>query len=674
MCGITGFFINKTNYATADKLIEEMCWTLGHRGPDGWGTYLSAEMAIGHTRLSIVDLAAGMQPMLTDRFVIAYNGEIFNYIELREQLINEGVRFSTHCDTEVVLKAYELYGSRAFPMFNGQFAMIIWDRQEKKAILARDRYGIRPLYVLDFQGSFYFASEMKAFDVIDGFRRSLDVPNVFQHGLLWNTVGDATVYQNIRSVPGGTYEIYTPGKQPQKFRYYEIGESPATIPPSFAEAKEQFADLLLDAVKLRLRSDVPVAAYLSGGIDSSVVSYLVAQTTKKRFKTFSVAFEDKEFDESSYQDEMVNYLGTEHYSQQITYETVESNLLDAVYHMERPVFRTAPVPLFLLSRKVNSNDIKVVLTGEGADEVLFGYDSFKELKLLDFWNRNPSSRCRPQLIKKLYPHLQHFSNPKQFGLMKMYYEGFLTEYDNEMSGLNIRIHNNKILANLFNKDYSISFDKELLRENIRSILPDNFHSWSILQQNHFLEMKSLLAGYLLSSQGDRMSMAHSVEGRYPFLDHRLVEQVFHLPDTYKLKVFSQKYLLTETFKQAIPDSIIHRPKRPYMAPDLKSFYRNGALTEQVDHFLSDEKIDEYGIFDKKYVRRFVNKFRNKTIEDIGYRDNMIATFLLSAQMAVYWAGNPKRKPLSRKLKEVEIIDNQQEQEELWHHRKSRTSC
>lgn len=657
MCGIAGFLINNSNHAIAGELIEAMSSTLIHRGPDGWGTYLSPEMAIGHRRLSIVDLAAGMQPMMTDRYVIGYNGEIFNYIELRQELEQKGVSFRTHCDTEVVLKAFELYGSDAFASFNGQFAIIIWDRLEKKVVVARDRYGVRPLYVLDFKGSYYFASEMKAFDVIQDFQRTTDIGNLFQHGLLWNTVDDATVYNNIRSVPGGTYEIYHPGRQPRKYRYYEIGESPSPPPVSFEEAKEQFSDLLLDAVKLRLRSDVPVAAYLSGGIDSSVISYLVAKSTKKRFKTFSVGFEDKEFDETSYQDEMVNYLGTEHYSEQITYQSVESNLLDAVYHTERPLFRTAPVPLFLLSKKVHNNDIKVVLTGEGADEILFGYDSFKELKLLDFWNKNTSSKCRPQLIKKLYPHLQHYSDPKQFGLLKMYYEGFLSEYDNEMTGLNIRIHNNKILANLFNKDFSIAFDKEALRENIRAILPDNFSSWSILQQNHFLEMKSLLSGYLLSSQGDRMSMAHSVEGRYPFLDHRVVEQMFHLPDSYKLKVFSQKYLLTETFKDVIPASIIHRPKRPYMAPDLKSFFRDGKLTDQAAHFFSDEIIDRYGIFDKKYVSRFLNKYTNKTVENIGYRDNMIATFVLSAQMAAYWTENPRKTTLSKQLKEVEIIDN-----------------
>ena len=657
MCGIVGFLNKSSDIFESKKLIESMNSTLTHRGPDGWGIYLSPSIALGHTRLSIVDLSGGKQPMISDRYVIAYNGEIFNYIELRNRLIKTGVRFKTQSDTEVVLKSFEIFGSAAFKMFNGQFAMIIWDRKEKKAIVARDRYGIRPLYVLKFANTYYFSSEMKAFDTISGYQRVINVQNLFQHGLLWNTVDDATVYEDIRAIPAGTYEIYFPEQLPQKYRYYEIGESQNDPLNSISEAKELFLDLLTDAVRLRLRSDVPVGAYLSGGIDSSVISDLVSRQTNEIFKTFSVAFEDKDFDESSFQEKMLNQLKTEHFSQHITYQKIDENFLDAVYHFERPVFRTAPVPLFLLSEKVHDNDIKVVLTGEGADEILYGYDSFKELKLLDFWNKFPPSKCRPQLIKRLYPHLQHYSNPKQFGLMKMYYEGFLSEYDNELAGLNIRVHNNKVLANFFNKDHKISFNKEELRENIKTILPDNFSSWTILQQNHFLEMKSLLSGYLLSSQGDRMSMAHSVEGRYPFLDHRLVEQVFHFPDSYKLKVFSQKHLLAETFRKVLPASIIHRPKRPYMAPDLKSFMQEGKLTEQAAHFLSDELIDNYGIFDKKYVQRFLNKFSRSTAENIGYRDNMIVTFILSTQMAAYWTRHPRVWKLEDNLKNVEIIED-----------------
>jgi asparagine synthase (glutamine-hydrolysing) len=659
MCGISGFFINASNYDSADELIQSMCASLGHRGPDGWGTYICQEMAIGHTRLSIVDLAGGMQPMMSERYVIAFNGEIFNYIELRQEMIKKEVSFKTHSDTEVALKAFETYGFDAFSMFNGQFAMIIWDRNEKRAIVVRDRFGVRPLYVLNYHGSFYFASEMKAFDAINGFRRKMDIQNLLVHGLLWNTVDDATVYENIRSVPEGRYEIYSPGKRHLSKRYYEIGESrPATV-PTYGEAKEEFSTLLKDSVRLRLRSDVPVGAYLSGGIDSSIISYLVALEKKDKFKSFSVAFKDRQYDESSYQHEMVKHLNTEHYSQAIHYKDIESNFLESIYHTERPIFRTAPVPLYLLSKKVRDINIKVVLTGEGADEVLYGYDSFKELKLLAFWNKNIQSKLRPQLIKKLYPHLRHYNNPEQFGLVKMFYQNFLPVYNDELAGLNIRIHNNRVLANLFNKDHQIAFDIESLKEKVKTILPEDFDSWSILQKNQFLEMKNLLAGYLLSSQGDRMSMAHSVEGRYPFLDHRLVEYLFHLPDSYKLNGFSQKYLLTDTYQKLIPTSIINRPKRPYMAPDLKSFFQDGTLAEQAAYFLSDKMIDSYGIFNKKYVNRFIKKFSGSNVQEIGYRDNMLITFMLSTQMACFWSENPKKYKSNKDLRQVDIVDNKE---------------
>ena len=217
--------------------------------------------------------------------------------------------------------------------------------------------------------------------------------------------------------------------------------------------------------------------------------------------------------------------------------------------------------------------------------------------------------------------------------------------------LNIRIHNNKSISNFFNKDLNISFNKDKIIDKIRSILPDNYDSWTLLQKNQFLEFKTLLSGYLLSAQGDRMSMANSVEGRYPFLDHRLVEKLFYYPDNFKLKVFSQKYLLGKAFQSVIPNSIIKRPKRPYMAPDLKSFFVNGKLREQAAYFLSDSMIDHYGLFDKKVVSMLVRKFERRMPQEIGYRDNMTFIFILSCQMAKYWA----RRPIETDLESVRRV-------------------
>ena len=655
MCGIAGILGHETD-DTHRLTMESMISTLSHRGPDAWGLYLSHGVALGHTRLSIIDLKGGHQPMGSEQYILVYNGEIYNYIELRQELMEKGVIFTSTSDTEVILQAIKFYGTDAVSKFNGQFAFLLWNKQLKELIIARDRYGIRPLYILSHDNRYYFSSEMKAFDTIPGYQRSFHIQNLFEHALLWNTIADKTVYENIRSLPAGTIEKYSRGKPPQNFRYYEIGESQGTSPPTLQTAVEEFRFLLEDAVKIRLRSDVPVATYLSGGIDSSVTTYLTALYNNKKFKTFSISFADRDFDESHFQKEMVGRINSDHTDVCVDYEMIENNFMDAVYHFERPVFRTAPIPLFLLSQKVNEQGIKVVLTGEGADEILFGYDTFKELRLLDFWARDPDSKWRPLLIKKLYPHLMHYKDSKQFGLMRMFYEGFLETYNDELVGLNIRVQNNKIVSNFFNEDLNIGIDRESMVQDIKNIVPDHFNSWSLLQKNQFLELKTLLSGYLLSSQGDRMAMAHSVEGRYPFLDHRLVEKLFYYRDCYKLNGFSQKYVLGKAFADVIPASILNRPKRPYMAPDLKSFFNNGQLTERARVFLSDSMVKDYGIFSSKLIRRLIHKFENRMPEEIGYRDNMLITFILSSQMAQYWTHHPNRRDLDVSLKKVEILD------------------
>jgi asparagine synthase (glutamine-hydrolysing) len=657
MCGITGILDKNICRDEQRRLILGMTAALQHRGPDGWGIFTAPCCALGHTRLSIIDLVGGHQPLETKHHIISYNGEIYNHDEIRNDLRKQGVVFKTRSDTEVALRAYEHYDSKCFPMFNGQFAMLIWDRHAKKLIIARDRYGVRPLYILKHNSAYYFSSEMKSFDAIGGFSRTFNKDNLMTHALTWNTLGDTTIFENIRSLPGGTFEIYKSDGTVSSSRYYELGESVQEKILDYNEAKEEFISLLDDSVKLRLKSDVEVGTYLSGGIDSSVISHLTRLHNNENFKTFSVGFIDSEFDESKYQNEMVGRLNSDHLMLNIDGALIDQTYLEASYHFERPVFRTAPVPLYLLSEAVQKKNIKVVLTGEAADEILYGYDTYKELMLLELWRRNPDSDEPSQMIRKLYPHLQYFADPKKLGFMKLYYEEFLDDFDNELVGLNIRINNNTIMTNVFNKEWGLSFDKSALVEEIKSVLPSNYKSWSLLQRNQFLEMKTLLSGYLLSSQGDRMSMAHGVEGRYPFLDHRLVEKTFNYDDSYKLSGFSHKHILRDAFRGIIPDSIIDRPKKPYTAPDLQSFHRDGAWTPNASYFLSPKRINEYGIFDPAFVKRFIRKFENGIPAKIGYRDNMIVSFILSCQMIKYWIMNPKKNILNEDLKKVDIVEN-----------------
>ena len=386
MCGITGIFGKQITSDALRDAVSQMTATLAHRGPDAWGLYVGPGIALGHTRLSIVDLTSGHQPMATTEYVISYNGEIYNYIELRKELEQQGFDFTTRSDTEVAIKAYQQWGLDAFAKFNGQYAILLWDKKKRQLIVARDRYGVRPLFVNRLKDVWYFASEMKAFDIIPEFRREYDMQHLFEHGLLWNNIGSDTVYRGIRTVEPGTVEIYKYGTEPSTYRFYSLGCIPQDSPKSFDEAKEELREMLRDAVRLRLRSDVPVGMYLSGGIDSSVLALLTSQIMKERFKSFSVTFDDPDFDESVYQNEMVAFIGSEHHAAKIDYDTVSDNFFEAVRHAARPLFPPAPVPLFLLSQLVRENGIKVVITGEASDEILFGYDSYKELMLLQFWS------------------------------------------------------------------------------------------------------------------------------------------------------------------------------------------------------------------------------------------------------------------------------------------------
>jgi asparagine synthase (glutamine-hydrolysing) len=656
MCGIVGILKDGLG-KSKEKLLIDILAPLSHRGPDAWGLYATSQIGLGHLRLSIIDLQNGHQPMRSRNSSIVFNGEIYNYIELRKELQACGRSFVTTSDTEVVQTAIEAWGvEAALEKFNGQFAFLFWDKRSKQLIAARDRFGIRPLYYLRWDGGFFFASEMKAFDAIAGFNRRWHPQHLLLHGLLWNTLGSDTVFEGIESLPPGHFAVFSHQEKTRQVAYYDIGLSEPDRLDDFEDCKRIFKEQLKDSVRLRLRSDVPVGCYLSGGIDSSVTSFLVQEVQKERFKTFSVAFIHPAYDESIYQNEMVAMLGSDHVCQTIDLDHINKHFLDAAYHFERPVFRTAPLPLYLLSDRVRREGIKVVLTGEAADEILCGYDVFKEIQLLRMWENGARREKIIEIIKNLYPHLSHYKKGGKLGFLEMYYEGFLGKIAGPPAGLAIRIQNNQVLANYLNKDWKTSIDLDQLESRLEAMIPSHVRDWPLLRRHQYLEMKTLLSGYLLSSQGDRMAMAHSVEGRFPFLDHRLVDWAFHLPDRFKLRGLESKHLLKEAFRDALPDMIVNRPKQPYMAPDLVSFIRNGCTTDQAGYFLESSRIKDYGIFDSRMVERLLLKLKRRKTSEIGYRDNMLITFILSAQMAEYWIRNPKLTALSDNKRTVRDLE------------------
>lgn len=653
MCGITGF-IGDDGRDAKREIIDRMTATLMHRGPDAWGRYTNPHAALGHTRLSIIDLAAGHQPMIDERGAIAFNGEIYNYIELRRELAGKGIVFKTGSDTEVALRSIEEWGIGAFSRFNGQFAILFWDKRRRELLAARDHYGVRPLYYAIVGNRAFFASEMKALDASGFVKRTWAADSLLVHGLFWNTLRDETVFNEVRSLkPGSWARFSADARLVESGCYYRLGERTPEVPGTYEEARSAFREKLEKSVALRLRSDVPVGCYLSGGIDSSVTSHLARKIKGDRFKSFSVAFEDEAYDESAYQKLMVERLGSEHHSETITTDTIDEYFIEAARHFERPVFRTAPVPLFRLSDRVRREGIKVVLTGEGADEILCGYDVFKEIKLLQAWEGGAADDEIARVLGRLYPHLDHYSESGNAGFLKMYYEGFLGKTGGALAGLVIRVHNNRILEKYLNKDWKASVSDEELDAAVREDIPPYVLDWPAMKRNQHLEMKTLLEGYLLSSQGDRMSMAHGVEGRYPFLDPEIVEWAFAIPQDWKLNGYQQKFLLKDSFAEVLPAEIADRPKRPYMAPDLVSFIRDGEPTRTASRFLDSALIKDYGIFDSQMVERLLFKYRRRGNQGIGYRDNMLVSFILSAQMVEYWIRNPKESGLDESLRTVD---------------------
>jgi len=634
MCGIIGVFDTNRSNRIEKNILENMISQLNHRGPDDRGFYISNNIGLAQSRLSIIDIEGGRQPIHNENKTIQviFNGEIFNYVELRKDLIKRGHNFYTKSDTEVIVHAYEQYGLDFVNYLNGQFAIAIWDSNKKELIITRDRVGIRPLfYSINDKQQFVFGSEMKAILAHPNFIAEIDPAGINQIFTLWVNVPPQTIFKNIFELPPG--HLMTINKDETKIqKYWELSF------PNINDCEDKpisyyvktLKELLYDSVTIRLRADVPVASYLSGGIDSSIITSLVKKYHNNDLITFSVAFHDKEYDERKYQLEMVNHIQTDHRIVEATYDSIGDSFKDVVYFAEKPMIRSAPAPLYILSRLVRENNIKVVLTGEGADEVFGGYNIFKEDKIRRFWAKFPDSQTRPELLSKLYPYIKKdVEQGKSF--WKLFFKKALTDVQNPYYSHKLRWSNTSHIKKFFNKDYSKQFD-----ENNHILNPlDNYISkdimnWHPLSRAQYLEMTLFMPGYLLSSQGDRMMMGNSVEGRFPFLDHRIVEFASTIPPEYKLNVLNEKFILKEAYKDILPSSIVKRDKQPYRAPIYQCFLQDDGLN--TDGVLNKSKLDELGYFNSKTVEKLVSKAKNANGQSIAARDDMAIVGITSLQM------------------------------------------
>ncbi|QGH68500.1 asparagine synthase (glutamine-hydrolyzing) [Pseudactinotalea sp. HY158] len=628
MCGIVG--VRSFDGAPDLDLAIRMLSRVPHRGPDGSGLFRDEHVALGHARLAVIDADGGAQPMgNADGSVwVTFNGEIFNYVELRRELIGLGHRFVSASDTEVIVHAWEQWREDCFERFNGQWALAIWERGSRRLILCRDRLGVRPLYFTRDRHRLLFASEVKSLLADPRLPRAFDRVGLAETMTFWSTVAPRTVFAGIRQLPPGHVAIIDErGERLFPFWQPDFPERGTEPLQDLTQNTAAVRDRVVEAVRLRfLRSDVPVGAYLSGGLDSAITAAVIARYTDVPLQTFSLRFADADFDEGAFQSVMAARLGTEHHEVTVRAGDIGAAFPEVVRHAEAPMLRAAPVPMFLLSGLAREHGYKVVVTGEGADEVFAGYDLFREARLREFLARDPDSRIRARGLELLYPWLARSPGAAP-AFAREFFGRHLDVADPALSH-RPRWDTTSALLRMTvpHPDWESDVTAGLLER-----MPPSHRRWDPLSRAQWLEMSTLLPGYILASQGDRMLMAHSVEGRFPFLDRDVVDLAGRLPGRHKLQGLDEKHILKRAFADLLPDEILTRPKQPYRAPDAAAFF-GADPPPWIEEATRPEAVAAAGIFQPRAVAALVAKCRRTGGVRMSNTDNMRILAVLSTQL------------------------------------------
>ena len=585
ICGMVGF---------EDKnLLRKMCDIMHHRGFDDSGLFIDKNIGLGHTRLSIIDLKTGHQPIHNEdgSIVVVCNGEIYNFEELRDQLEKKGHKFYTSSDTEVIVHLYEEFGEGCIEKLRGMFAFAIWDSKEEKLFLARDRLGIKPLYYTFFNGAFLFGSEIKSILQYEGIKKEVDL-NALRDFLTFCYVpAPRTMFKGINKLSQGCFLVCKNGEVNIK-KYWEAKINPTNLSEKYCV--EKLRNMLTESVKMRLMSEVPLGAFLSGGLDSSAIVAIMSSLMDEPVKTVSAVFEDSKYDESNYAKIVAEQFGTEHHEVSLNTKDIEI-LPEIIWHFDEPTLDASAIPEYLISEKAKKY-VTVVLVGEGADEIFLGYDQCK-------------------IIPRIYAHKRFFpvitKVAPAFSLLSKFPSRKVRRYADFAVNIGCSLGNPGETYKAFMERFTEKESGELV-DNFGFEREDIFNEYfdggctkdGIIKSISQFDMNVILPDMFLMNV-DKMTMAHTLEARVPFLDHKLVEFGGNIPLHLKMKGSDEKYILKRAMKDVLPKEIIKRKKHPFIVPIVDWFEKD--LKEISNQLLSKENIRRQGYFNYDFVKKVLSR-------------------------------------------------------------------
>jgi asparagine synthase (glutamine-hydrolysing) len=611
VCGIAGIFEYDRNTAVAADVVAQMCQVIRHRGPDDQGVYCVGQIGLGARRLSIIDLATGNQPLSNEDQTIwvAFNGEIYNFLELRPGLEAQGHRFSSKTDTEVIVHLYEEYDLDFVQHLRGMFAIALWDARARRLVLVRDRLGIKPLYYWPQRNRLLFGSELKCLLEVPGDRPPIDLQALNCYVSLGYCPDPDSIFTGIHKLPPGHMLIARPGSTEVR-QYWELPWPDESAPASEEECCERLRELMLESVRLRLISDVPLGALLSGGLDSSIVVALMSRLMDRPVKTFSIGFPEKDFSELAYARQVAKHLGTDHHEM-----VVEPKAVELVEHLmgyfDEPFGDPSAVPTFLVSQLARGS-VTVALSGDGGDELFAGYDRYKEARRQQAFDLLPQS-LRHNVLMPLSESLPYRMYGKNYLRRIALKDGFERYMDAAMVPLPVK---QQLLSREFRSQIGSLDTSAALRQAV-----PNGHGHPLLDRIVYLDTKTELPGDILTKV-DRMSMGNSLEVRVPILDHKVVEYVARLPMQYKLRGQTTKYLFKKAFGDLLPSEILTRPKMGFALPLQHWFARD--MRDFLRDALFDSRARKRGYYNERFVDELVQEHAS------GRRDNSYLLWRLLA--------------------------------------------